>query len=559
MKRLALIAILASTLPAAATQAMDRSAAPPPPPVAAQQHVKAPALIVAISIDQFSADLFAQYRNRFTGGFKRLLDGIVFPSGYQSHAATETCPGHSTILTGFRPARTGIIANGWIDAAAPRADKQVYCAEDESVPGSSSSSYVVSDKHLLVPTLGDRMKAAWPGSRIVSVAGKDRAAVMMGGHRVDELWWWDGKAFVSYAGRAAPDAVSRANAATAAEIARAQPPLTEPDFCRSRDRAITVAPGKAIGNGRLGRAAGDSDAFRVSPAYDRAVLSLAEGLLADMKLGRGRATDLLVVGLSATDYVGHTFGPGGNEMCLQLAGLDRALGAFFETLDRSGVDYAVMLTADHGGLDMPERNRDHAAPTAQRIDAAIRPAELGEVLKARLGLKLPGPLLYGDPGSGDIWIERSLGAGERALVTKELVSSLRAHPQVADVFTQEQIAGVPAPGGPPETWSLVERARASLYPPRSGDVVVALKPRITGVVKPTKIVSAHGSFWDYDRRVPILFWRKDIRGFEQPLSVETVDIMPTLAALVGLDLADPKPDGRCLDLDEGSGSTCPNG
>ena len=33
---------------------------------------------------------------------------------------------------------------------------------------------------------------------------------MMGGHKVDELWWWDGKTFVSYAGRAAPPAVVRA-------------------------------------------------------------------------------------------------------------------------------------------------------------------------------------------------------------------------------------------------------------------------------------------------------------------------------------------------------------
>ena len=36
--------------------------------------------------------------------------------------------------------------------------------------------------HLRVPTLGELMKARWPASRNVAVAGKDRAAVMMGGH-----------------------------------------------------------------------------------------------------------------------------------------------------------------------------------------------------------------------------------------------------------------------------------------------------------------------------------------------------------------------------------------
>ena len=160
----------------------------------------APRLVVAISIDQFSADLFAEYRNRFSGGFARLLDGGVFPSGYQSHALTETCPGHSTLMTGMRPEHTGIIANNWIDPKTKTADKKIYCVEDESVAGSTHTNYAVSDAHLLVPTLGERMKAANPASRNVSVSGKDRAAVMMGGHDVDQIWWWGGKEFVSYKG-----------------------------------------------------------------------------------------------------------------------------------------------------------------------------------------------------------------------------------------------------------------------------------------------------------------------------------------------------------------------
>src|SRR6266576_4229270 len=77
-----------------------------------------PKLLVVISVDQFSADLFDEYRPQFTGGFVRLASGTVFRNGYQSHAATETCPGHSTILTGDHPARTGIIANDWGDAKA---------------------------------------------------------------------------------------------------------------------------------------------------------------------------------------------------------------------------------------------------------------------------------------------------------------------------------------------------------------------------------------------------------------------------------------------------------
>ena len=81
---------------------------------------KAPRLVVAISVDQFSSDLFSEWRGKFTGGMKRMTQGVVFPGGYQSHAATETCPGHSTLLTGTHPARNGIVANNWFDLSLPR-------------------------------------------------------------------------------------------------------------------------------------------------------------------------------------------------------------------------------------------------------------------------------------------------------------------------------------------------------------------------------------------------------------------------------------------------------
>ncbi|MBA3880992.1 MAG: alkaline phosphatase, partial [Sphingobium sp.] len=326
--------LFASALALVTSAALAQDAAAPAMPASAAK--SAPKLIVVISVDQFSADLFAEYRNHFTGGFRRLLTGAVFPSGYQSHAATETCPGHSTILTGMRPARTGIIANNWTDLKAARADKSIYCAEDESVPGSTSLGYTVSDVHLLVPTLGERMKIANPATQTVSVAGKDRAAVMMGGHKVDELWWWDGKKFASYAGRATPQSVTRVNAAVADRVAAGQPPLDEPDYCVTRNRAVAIGAGKTVGTGRFERAPGDARPFRASPEFDGAVFSLAAALVQEKNLGKGAATDIISIGASATDYVGHAYGTEGNEMCLQLAALDETMADFFEKLDSLG-------------------------------------------------------------------------------------------------------------------------------------------------------------------------------------------------------------------------------
>src|SRR5690349_12249324 len=81
-----------------------------PPGFPADSLPKAPPkLLVVISVDQFSADLFDEYRPQFTGGLARLANGTAFRNGYQAHAATETCPGHSTILTASHPTHTGII------------------------------------------------------------------------------------------------------------------------------------------------------------------------------------------------------------------------------------------------------------------------------------------------------------------------------------------------------------------------------------------------------------------------------------------------------------------
>lgn len=545
--------ILSAAALVASAPLAAREAAPAQPQ--AEPARAAPRLLVVISVDQFSADLFAEYRTHFTGGFARLLSGAVFPAGYQSHGATETCPGHSTILTGARPARTGIIANDWTDFSAGRPDKTVYCAEDERVPGSNSNAYTVSDVHLKVPTLGEWMKAAHPGSRVVSVAGKDRAAVMMGGHKVDELWWWNGKdGFVSYAGRAMPPMITRMNANIVARIAEAQPAMELPGFCVPKARAIPVGGGKTVGDGRFARAAGDAKAFRASPEFDESVLATAAGLASDMKLGQGADTDLLIVGASATDYVGHTLGTAGSEMCLQLSALDQYLGKFFAALDQTGVDYAVVLTADHGGHDLPERNRDHAAPMAARVDPVLVPAAMGKAIATSMGLGTESVLV--GSAAGDVYVTPGLTPAQRKAVLAEAVKRYAAHPQVQGVFTREQIEATPLAKTPPETWTLLERARASYSPDRSGDFVIALKPRVTPIADPTKgSVATHGSFWDYDRRVPILFWRKGMTGFEQPLSVETVDIAPTLAALIGVKVP-VEIDGRCLDLDAGTGDTC---
>jgi len=536
---------LASALIAASLSTVACAQAPAP------QAPDAPKLLVVISVDQFSANLWDEYRPHFTGGLARLGQGAAFHNGYQSHAATETCPGHSTILTGDHPYRTGIIANTWTDQSVARTDKSVYCAEDERTPGSNSSKYTVSPYHLLVPTLGELVKQRWPTSRSVAVAGKDRAAVMMTGHNVDQRWYWAGKSYVTdQAGAAVPAVVPKVNAAVTAALAQARESLVPPPYCQTKARVIPVeGGGKPVGGGQLGRAAGDASAFRASPEFDGDTLALAAGLVDEMQLGRGATPDVLAISLSATDYVGHTYGTEGEEMCLQLLELDREVGDFLALLDSRGIDYAVALTADHGGKDIPERERLAGVTSAVRADPALRAGVIGPKLVTQLGLKGPG--LFGDIG-GDVYVDRTLAPGDRKRLLAAAVAAYKAYPQVEAVFTADQLSRTPVPIGAPTGWTLIQRARASFYAPRSGDLVILLKKDVTPIPDTSRYVATHGSPWDYDRRVPVVFWRTGMAAGPSDAVVETTDIMPTLAAWLGVPVAPGSVDGHCL----GAVATC---
>lgn len=549
--------VLALTASGAALAKTAEKAPPAPAPAQATAPTAPPQLVVAISVDQFSADLFARYRRYFTAGLARLQEGAVFPSGFQSHAATETCPGHSTLLTGARPARTGIIANNWFDPAIARADKRVYCSEDERDPASTSRDPVVSAWHLKVPTLGERMKAAWPEARNVAVSAKDRAVVMMGGHAIDAGYWWKGSAFTSFAGKPLSPAAQAENAAVAKLLQTGAPAIALPTWCMAADRAVPVKT-FTIGNGRFVLEPNKPDAFRVSPRIDAATGDLALKLVDEMQLGKGKAPDLLSVSYSATDYVGHALGNGGAEMCVQLAELDKTIGRLLAGLDARKLDYVVVLSADHGGLDATERLQQQAYPAAIRADKALNPAALGQAISAETGVTPPaGALIFGDGAGGDYYVARNLTPEQKAKVQAALLAHLRANADVAAAYSAAEIAAQKRPSASPQDWTLLERARESFDAERSGDVVAFLKRGVMGIPDPAPGYTAgHGSVWDYDRRVPMLFWRRGLPGFEQPAPVETVDIAPSLAAVLGLKVAAGEFDGRCLDLDGSAGDTC---
>lgn len=515
-----------------------------------------PKLVVALVIDQYSTDVFNEYRPLYTAGLAQLANGVVFPQGHQGHAATETCPGHSTILTGARPARTGVIANDWQNPQLSRKDKDsetfaVYCVEKTGAAGSDARKKVMSPDSLLVPTLGDRMKSKDANTRVVSVSGKDRAAITLGGHNADLTLWWSDAGFVTYDGREANiprEIAGKINANVRKSYAAPTTPKL-PTECRAKARSTKVTDEISIGT--LKGFPGNSRRWRATAALDSFTIDAALAAVKDRELGKRDSIDLLALSLSATDYVGHYYGNAGAEMCAHQLALDQMIGRLLTGLDKAGISYVVALTADHGGPDTTERNRERGVPEAQRIDTALLPGNISAQLAREL--QLPEPVVLGKHDfNNDVYLSAAIPSDKRAAVLNATYLKFRSHPQVAAVFTKNELIAAAQPTGSVDEWTLLERAKASFNAERSGDLMVLLKPYVSIYSTPknvdTDYTSSHGSAWGYDRRVPILFWWRGIEGFQQHTAVETVDIAPTLARLIGLDIPSHEIDGKALPL-----------
>jgi len=525
--------------------------------VAAPAAKARPKLVVVISVDQFSAELMQAFGPELTGGIARLRrEGVFFTEAYHDHGFTETGPGHSVLLSGRFPANTGIVENRWIDRAS---GKLVYCVEDAAAkalhaPGQPSSS----NARFLGDGLGDWLQAQVPGSRVFAVSGKDRAAILMAGRKPTGAYWFTGAAgFTSSTvyGTRLPEWLLTYDRDLSARIGAdswlwAKDPATP----EGRHGQWTFGS-QTLRNGALPRLIqgagmpldkGFEGRFRKSPFLDAVTLEAAEALLDGEQLGRGPATDLLAVSFSATDYIGHSYGMLGTEMRDQVHRLDRVLGRLLDHVRRRQPGAWVVLSADHGGLDLPEVLGEQGFPV-QRLLAEPFMAALEADLHA--AFKVDTNLLIPTPEPNTIYLnETAVKAAhlDRREVLQRAQAWLRARPEVADAFTAEElIATDPAATGSPRDSSLRVLLRRSFRPERSGDILVAVKPFVVFGTPPTEYPTGHGTPNAYDRRVPLIFWGPWKAG-QRREPVRTVDLAPTLARELGLKAGIV--DGKALDL-----------
>ncbi len=499
-----------------------------------------PKLVLVLSIDQMRFDYLTRFAPLYEGGLKMLLDrGAVFTDANYRHSATETGPGHSVIMSGRHPSHSGIVANDWYDGYL---HKIVNVVEDPVQTPIGGQGRSASPANAMSFTLGDVLKGKNAQSRVVGVSLKDRSAILMAGRRGDAAYWYEtaGGNFItsSYYMREAPNWLTRWNSRHVADEYAGQmwtrllPDVAVyeryagPDKVDGEwDRKDTVFP-PAIRDKPPERLFYDD--LRRTPFADEMTLAFALEVMKAHQLGEDSNTDIFAIGFSGTDVVGHTYGADSQEIMDQLLRLDLVLGRLFKEIDsKVGLDNTVIvLTADHGSLPLVENLR------AKGIDAQrASPAILQTAVKQALDQRFPGIdnlFVFAAP---DFYLNedtlRRHNLDRKEVETTAINALLRTH-LVEKVYTHDDLASTAASNDP-----FLLLFRNAFYAPRSPHLNVLLKKYVYLSSLPGG--TGHGTAYDYDRHVPIVFMGAGIKAGTYNEACGPEDIAPTLALMLGFE------------------------
>lgn len=492
-----------------------------------------PTLVVLITVDQLRGDYLDRFKG-LDGGLARLVrGGAWFSNAHHDHATTETAPGHSVLLAGRHPRNTGIVRNN-------------AGTQDPQYPLIGAEGVSASPFRFRGGTLVDWLRLKDPNSRALSVSRKDRGAILTVGRDPQEVYWYADETGIfttsTYYKDTLPTWVTRFNeergprrfAGQQWTLLRPENQYPEPPLVQAGDDRGTGMPRQLPEDSAL-----TARIIPQTPFMDEATLEFALTGLRELQLGSGPHTDVLAISLSATDHIGHRWGPDSRELHDQVLRLDRMLGAFLDTLFmlRDSTRVAIVLTADHGVAPYPEEHFDWAGEESGpgRVEMRdILGRFVGEVVARgvdSLAMSFDGGMVLVDRRA----FERAGVNADSVLRLMGAELSKRPGVQRVDLMSDLQKAN--------SSRDAVARRWLNSIP---SDLPVAAVITLEPYWYPAWITYAtHGTPHDYDSHVPIIFYGAQFQQARHSGFVRTVDIAPTLAWITGT-IATDRLDGQVL-------------
>jgi predicted AlkP superfamily pyrophosphatase or phosphodiesterase len=489
------------------------------PQPAARTQPKQPKLVLAIMVDQLRYDYLTRFSGEFTGGIKRLLnEGAVFTNAHYDASPTVTSVGHSTLLTGAMPALSGIVSNDWWDRPS---GKRVTSVSDDTTQLLGGTGNGSSPARLLQSTVGDEIKISGRGGKTIGISLKDRSAILPVGRMADGAYWFNGATgtFVSstYYFPKLPAWVEEFNRTHPADKYAGGSWLTT---------KLPAALGPQLYN-----------ALDATPYSDELLQQFAMRALSAEKLGAGAKLDVLAISYSATDYVGHRSGPDSPEAHDVVLRVDKLIGELLRAAEaQAGVgNVLVVFSADHGVAPVPELSQQRKMPGG-RINWQTSASAAEKALTERFG----AGKWFAYSSDGVIYFNADPIPGKKIDPTEMqriAADAIRAQPHIFRVYTYAQMAS-----GALGTDPVDQRVRNGFNPARSGDIFTVTEPYWLFNASGT----SHGSPFDYDTHVPVIFLGPQIRAGSYHRNVGVQDVAPTLASILGIETPSGSM-GRVLD------------
>ena len=481
-----------------------------------------PDLIVFITVDQMRADYFVRFLPQLTGGLGRLYrGGAVFTNAFQDHAITETAPGHSETMSGRFPVHNGIAMNS-------------LGVNDTTVTLVNASGPGASPARFRGTTLTDWIQASDPASRSLSVSRKDRGAILPIGRSKSSVFWYanNGRFTTStYYATALPAWLNYYNATRrpASFTGKTWNTLLPASDYAEPDSVPVENSGKdfVFPHTMSSDTARSLVALSGFPWMDQVTLEVALAGVRAMKLGAGAHTDVLAVSLSTTDAIGHAFGPDSREQHDQILRLDRSLGAFMDSLRiiRKNRNIVFALTADHAVAPYPSQHVHDQNAGAMYVDVGPRVAQVRASLQTMGAQK--NAFAFND------------GV---AMIDRQELAAAHVNADSLILAFRDSILKVPGVRRADRIRDLVRAdtvhddiARRWLHMFDS-DSVYALVVTLTPYSywgKPGGSAE-HGSPYDYDAHVPMIFYGAAFKPGKYAERVRVVDMAPTLARVEGV-------------------------
>lgn len=513
-----------------------------------------PKLIVVVSFDQMRGDFLEKFKDRFgRNGFARVLrEGTSFSNCFFDHAVNLTCPGHATLLTGCYPDKSGIVSNDFFDRDLK---KNCYCVEDSAAPVLKlplAKNTGRSPNLLVVKTVGDILHESSEKSRVVSLSLKDRAAILMGGHTADVCLWFEPEAggFTTSTYYKTPpwlgklnstiDPTRWAGSSWKADAIDGNSPKDDVEF-----------EGKYPGGGRTfphtitTRSSDDFwESYLCSPKSVDDLFTASLFAMEREKMGRDAETDILCVGVSTTDFIGHIFGPDSREIRELYSSVDLSLGRFITSLDRRiGRDnYVLVICSDHGVAPIPELMSQSGKPNGEISAGRLSSSEFVKKLNAHLknvfGLESSSIVRDRMPSLFiDETVESTLKVSRRS-IADSIISFCARYGGIG--FAKKVVDGKVEGGfSDLEVDGLVNN---DIYSSRTGDVIIFPKQYWIWSKHP----ATHGAPYDYDRHVPLIFFGGGVQHHLETGRVHVADLAPTIAKMLEVTL--PLTSGTSLTI-----------